>query len=371
MNRQNTLNRINELMARFVSEIKGASAMNLLDINKLSEDVLIPLFTEIYDHEELKNLNLSEGKNQPAIDLGDKVTKTAYQITSTKTGTKIKDTLEKFIENELYKEYDRLIIYILTEKQQSYSSDFNSIINGKFKFNKKTDILDSNDLLECISRIEAADSEKLQRIKDILEKEFGDTQKHNDPNDILEWIQSVNDLSQIDIGTDSIRINREKLSCDLIDFMYRGNGVIIGKPGVGKTYLIREIQQHLDSSDTPHLVLPIDQFGDGTTNDWQESVLFQYDVINRLKTIPILENKPILIFEAFDASRNEQIQKFYLKLIRRAILELNNWNIIVTVRTYDAKKSRDLLKLFNKLYDEDEKVFHVDILQYMTLRRTR
>ena len=40
--------------------------MDMLDINRVSEDVLIPLLSEIYDHSDLKNLNVSEGSNFPA-----------------------------------------------------------------------------------------------------------------------------------------------------------------------------------------------------------------------------------------------------------------------------------------------------------------
>ena len=87
--------RINELMSRFVTENKGAGAMGRTDINRVSENVLIPLFSEIYGHKDLRNLNVSESPNFPAIDLGDEKTGTSYQITSTANSKKIKDTLKK------------------------------------------------------------------------------------------------------------------------------------------------------------------------------------------------------------------------------------------------------------------------------------
>ena len=52
------------------------------------------------------------------------------------------------------------------------------------------------------------------------------------------------------------------------------------------------------------------------------------------------------MFDAFDAARDEQKRKRFLNLIGRAIRELVKWNVIVTVRTYDAKKSQELLDLF-------------------------
>ena len=155
-----------------------------------------------------------------------------------------------------------------------------------------------------------------------------------------------------------MKINREKLLNDLQDFVLQGNGVVIGSPGVGKTYLLKELRQNLKSDGIPHLLLPIDQLGDGSKEDLQRELSYEGDLIEKLKSIPIL-HKAILLFDAFDAARNEQTRKRFLLLIRRAIRELNGqWNIIVTVRTYDAKKSQELLDLFGNLLDPDPTQYH-------------
>ena len=83
MNLEKSQNRIRELMSKFVTEIRSAKAMNRTDINTISENVLIPLFSEIYGYSNLKNLNASENINFPGIDLGDEGTRIAYQITAT------------------------------------------------------------------------------------------------------------------------------------------------------------------------------------------------------------------------------------------------------------------------------------------------
>ncbi len=95
--------------------------MTRTDINKVAETLLIPLFSEVYGYTHLQNLNYTEGSNYPGIDLGDETARVAFQITSTSNSEKIKKTLRKFVEYKLYEKYDSLIIYILTEKQQSYS----------------------------------------------------------------------------------------------------------------------------------------------------------------------------------------------------------------------------------------------------------
>ena len=144
-----------------------------------------------------------------------------------------------------------------------------------------------------------------------------------------------------------MKIKREKLLKDLQDFAMRGNGVIIGSPGVGKTYLLKELYKSLESLEIPELILPIDQLGDGTDETLRKELSYEGDLIERLKSVPASSQKAILLFDAFDAARNEQTRKRFLDLIRRAILELReSWNVIVTVRTYDAKKSQELLDMF-------------------------
>ena len=144
-----------------------------------------------------------------------------------------------------------------------------------------------------------------------------------------------------------MKIKREKLLNDLQDFVTRGNGVIIGSPGVGKTYLLKELYQRLESLEIPELILLIDQLGDGTDKTLRKELSYEGDLIERLKSVPVSGKKALLLFDAFDAARDEQTRKRFLDLIRRAILELReSWNIVVTVRTYDAKKSQELLDLF-------------------------
>ena len=344
-------------MSRFVTEVKSSNAMEMRDINPTSENVLIPLFSEIYGHSDLKNLNISEGSNFPAIDLGDEKTRTAYQITSESDSQKIKDTLEKFVAHKRYKKFDHLIIYILTEKQRTYQGrGFKKIINDKFCFDKENDILDYRDLLKKIS---AFPLEKLRKIETILEQHFGDEEiKIWDP---LDWLKKANQYMEGSTDQKStIKINREKPLNDLKNFVSQGNGVIIGSPGIGKTYLLRELCQSLKSAEIPRLFLPIDQLGEGTQEDLSSALPDGDDLIEKLKSVPVSDERATLLFDAFDAARNEQTRKRFLHLIRRAIQELDKWNVVVTVRTYDAKKSQELLDLFGNPYDNDLDQYHTE-----------
>ena len=156
-----------------------------------------------------------------------------------------------------------------------------------------------------------------------------------------------------------MKIKRGKLLKDLQNFVLRGDGVVIGSPGVGKTYLLKELRQSLKSDGILHLLLPIDQLGEGTDEDLQRELSYEGDLIEELKAVPVSDKKAILLFDAFDAARNEQTRRRFLNLIRRAIQELNGlWNVVVTVRTYDAEKSQELLDLFGNSYDTDLTQYH-------------
>lgn len=169
MNLQKLQDRINELMSIFVHQVKGFTAMGRTDINKIAETILVPLLAEVYGYTNLKNLN-SEDINYPGIDLADDTARVAFQITSTPDSEKVKKTLRKFIEYKLYEKYDHLIIYILTEKQKSYSgSGYGEIINGKFTFDKDKDIRDYSDILREISNFQI---DSVSKVVKILEDNF-------------------------------------------------------------------------------------------------------------------------------------------------------------------------------------------------------
>ncbi len=151
-----------------------------------------------------------------------------------------------------------------------------------------------------------------------------------------------------------MKIKREELVKHIHEFASSGNGVIIGSPGVGKTFLLKELRRNLKSSDVPHLLLPIDQLGNGTDETLQQELHYEGDLIKRLKTASSTRRKSILLFDAFDAARDENTRRRFLGLIRRAIRELReSWNVIVTVRTYDAMKSQELLDLFGSPDDTE------------------
>lgn len=158
-------NKINELLAQFVTEVRGLNAAGRTDINRAAETLLIPLLGEVYGWKNLVNLNSEEGENFPAIDLGDKEAGVSIQVTSTSSSEKIKETLQKFKDRELFRDYPSIYFYILTEKQASYSlKAFNEISRGFFEFDPKKHILDYRDVFETSTGFTAGRAEKVLRI---------------------------------------------------------------------------------------------------------------------------------------------------------------------------------------------------------------
>ena len=127
-----------------------------------------------------------------------------------------------------------------------------------------------------------------------------------------DWLEQRITIAYGEEELATIKINREQLLNDLQNFASQGNGVVIGSPGVGKTYLLKELCQNLKSDEIPHLLLPIDQLGDGTDETLQRELSYEGDLIDKLKSVYVSGKKGILLFDAFDAARNEGTRKSFL-----------------------------------------------------------
>jgi len=146
-----------------------------------------------------------------------------------------------------------------------------------------------------------------------------------------------------------MQINRHNLMEAFSEFASYGNGIVVGAPGIGKTFILKSYCAELVQKNLPCLYLPIDKLGVETEGALKMELGIKGDLIIYLRNqkIPDEETKGILVIDAFDAARSEVAQKFFLSLIRRIINQLQEvWNVIVSVRTYDAKKSEDLQDLF-------------------------
>lgn len=153
MNRMGYISKINTYAARFVLEVEGFNASNLYDINIHAEGFLIPVLNEVFGL-RLENLNATEKKNYPAIDLADFKNRVAFQVTATSDFDKIKTTLEKFKDHKLNAAFDVLYIYIITHKKDKYNDDkLQPYIPADFSFSTTDHVIDKDNLLKKINTL--------------------------------------------------------------------------------------------------------------------------------------------------------------------------------------------------------------------------
>lgn len=164
MNKEIYLKNIAENLALLSREVAILNVVNLYDINIIAEDFFPGLLNLIYGY-ELQNANHFE-KNAPAIDLVDQKNRIAVQVTSDNSSAKIRHTIEEFNKNQAYNLYDRLVVLKLTQKK-NYSTNFDT--QGRFSFDKASDIWDVEKLIKDIRKLE---TEQVKSISEYLSEEL-------------------------------------------------------------------------------------------------------------------------------------------------------------------------------------------------------
>jgi hypothetical protein len=101
-------------LAEIVVKTEAAGANNLLDLNVISEGLVLRLLQIAWDRPGMRSLNASERTNFPGIDLADDQHGLAIQVTATATLGKIKRTISTFLSHDLDKRYSRLVVVIIT-----------------------------------------------------------------------------------------------------------------------------------------------------------------------------------------------------------------------------------------------------------------
>jgi hypothetical protein len=145
-----------------------------------------------------------------------------------------------------------------------------------------------------------------------------------------------------------MRLDRQGLVEEFRQFVLSGNGIIVGAPGVGKTFLLKSYCRSLMEAGVPCLFLPIDKLGANSDADLRAELGIQTDLASYLRSQDRpSSHPPTLVIDALDAARSELAQRFVLGLVRSVQEALGDrWRIIVSVRVYDAKKSLALQELF-------------------------
>ncbi len=146
-----------------------------------------------------------------------------------------------------------------------------------------------------------------------------------------------------------MEIKRQKLVSELVAFALADHGMVVGKPGIGKSYLLNRLRKELKTKEVLTFIVRIDNLSDGSDASVGGEMGLESNWIETLNQVKLPNAyKAILLFDAFDAARDERLRKEIIGQIRKAKNVLSEkWNILVSVRTYDATKSAELRRLFS------------------------
>ena len=134
-----------ELLAQLTHEVQMSVSSGHTNIAHISEAVFLRLLNALYGW-HLKDMN-AKNKNYPAIDLADEDAGVAVQVTATASLDKVKDTISAFLRHELHLQYSRLIIFVITGRQNSYQQQsIDSMMGSRMTFDVRQDIMDCQTL---------------------------------------------------------------------------------------------------------------------------------------------------------------------------------------------------------------------------------
>jgi hypothetical protein len=139
------------------SKITLYSHLNLQDINIHLENILRDILNIIYSDRQFINLNTEEG-NFTSIDLGDNIADIAFQVTSTTTPKKVRETISKYKDDYDYK---KVIMLFGKIKKPNRTITFDKEIDGRFE-------LEEWDFSTLIEKINDCTGYQIDQIQQIL-----------------------------------------------------------------------------------------------------------------------------------------------------------------------------------------------------------
>ena len=143
--RENALKALAERFATFSNVVTIQNKAGFNDINKSAERLFIDILNIAYNL-RLRDMNAIQD-NYPAIDLGDYGARTCIQITSESTNQKFRDTVSKFKEKQLDRDFDKLVFLIISNK------DLCSLTDRDID----TSVINLNDLYKVIANLDDRD----------------------------------------------------------------------------------------------------------------------------------------------------------------------------------------------------------------------
>jgi len=268
MNSQDYLYQIGLYLSWFEAQVGIENGTNYFDINKHAERFLIPILNEVFDG-KFERLEY-QAINYPAVDVGERAKRIGVQVTSETGYGKITRTLDAFLSNGKYEDFDQLF-HIIIDKDYKTSKKQADI--DKHIFEKITELkldpapnitFDLKDNIWNISNLKSeieqrCSTEQLAKIAAHLKAEYGKATDLPSFHDLLVPYKTAFD-SQLDTSNQDLSyqlhndfFGRDKKIEEIEEFAASETDkvlVLVADGGYGKTRLCVEyFQRYVDGND--------------------------------------------------------------------------------------------------------------------------
>lgn len=333
------LENIQNNLFRLIDLIESSNSINRSNRTVDAENFFCSLLNSAFGW---NLINANELKsNQDSFDLIDKKRKLYVQVTSNKKHSlKFNTTLSKFKKQDSGR-YNRLIVLFIARKCPQ--NILKEVKEKKIQY-------EAFDIPKLYNQIyfKCKTAKKLQVVNDLLEVELAPL--HISTGSIKANYSFKLPKQKIKEISAGIYINRTALVERIFAFCQSGSGLLVGGPGVGKSFTVEELQRLYANKRLPCFSIRINELVEGNDEEIKEEIgIGEKNWIISLKNgfKSSSKGKGLLIFDAFDTAKDERIRSLMLKNIQKAIKELTvEWSILVSTRTFDATKSTRLLELF-------------------------
>ena len=150
--------------------------------------------------------------------------------------------------------------------------------------------------------------------------------------------------ASIRLGSTSVRIQRPCVPL-LRTVAETGPVLVVGEPGAGKSGVLYSLFETLREAEREVVVLAAQQPPFESPGGLRDELRLAHDVVDVLANWP--GTRPaFLLVDALDAARTEASAAALRTLIREVAERADRWNVVATIREYDARYSPDLAVIF-------------------------
>lgn len=313
--------------------IEKSNSLNLTGEANHAEDLFARLLNVIFNA-NYENSNLSVS-NFSTVDLIDHQNTQCVQVTSIQRfRDKKNETVGRFA-LRTFKDFDTLIILFITSKKVPAD------ILKKGRFDNKT--VECYDINKLLKRIKTLGPYEKQDVLDLLNDEL----KELSYRPLIDKFELARlKASQPANNTVGISVDRRDTILSLYNRAVSGHCLVVGLPGIGKSYVLNELNAFAWSINTVAVTIRVNELIDGTDEEINK-LLKAKNWLTYLKAIKKSKGQ-LLIFDAYDTAKDQRLKHNALGLIKKAMANLSQrWHIVVSARTYDASKSPQLRQLFS------------------------